>query len=92
MNTGHDGSMTTVHANSSRDCLTRLESLVLAGGSASVELPRVALRRQIASAVQVIVQLKRNTGGQRVVQEIVEVTGMEQAMITTQSIFLRDKK
>ena len=93
MNTGHDGSMTTVHANSSRDCLTRLESLILtSNGGTSVDLPLAALRRQIASAVQLIVQLKRNKSGQRVVQEIVEVTGMEQAVITTQAVFTRDKK
>jgi pilus assembly protein CpaF len=89
MNTGHDGSMTTLHANSSRDCLTRLESLIL---TSNVEVPLAALRRQIASAVQLIVQLKRNRGGQRVVQAIVEVTGMEQNMITTQAIFSRERK
>jgi pilus assembly protein CpaF len=89
MNTGHDGSMTTVHANSSRDCLIRLESLIL---TSQVEIPLQALRRQIASAVQIIVQLRRLKSGQRVVQEIVEITGMEQSMITSQAIFLRDKK
>ncbi|MGZ3649612.1 MAG: CpaF family protein [Bdellovibrionota bacterium] len=89
MNTGHDGSMTTVHANSSRDCLTRLESLIL---TSNVEIPLAALRKQIASAVQVIVQLKRNKSGQRVVQEIVEITGMEQTTITAQAIFTRDKR
>lgn len=89
MNTGHDGSMTTVHANSSRDCLTRLESLIL---TSNVEIPLAALRRQIASAVQIIVQLRRNKNGQRVVQEIVELTGMEQNMITSQAIFSRDRR
>lgn len=89
MNTGHDGSMTTVHANGSRDCLTRLESLILSSGT---EIPLVALRKQMADAIDLIVQLKRNKAGQRVVQELVEVTGMEQNIITTQAIFSREKK
>src|SRR5690606_9723007 len=80
MNTGHEGSMTTVHANSSRDCLTRIESLILSSG---VDIPLTALRKQIAGAIDLVVQLKRHKGGQRVVQEIVEVTGMEQSTITT---------
>lgn len=89
MNTGHDGSMTTVHANSSRDCLTRLESLIL---TSQVEIPLAALRKQISSAVQFIVQLRRTKTGQRIVQEIVEVTGIEQNTITTQLIFSREKR
>jgi pilus assembly protein CpaF len=89
MNTGHEGSMTTVHANSSRDCLTRLESLILTSG---IDIPLPALRRQMASAIDLIVQLKRHQGGQRVVQEIVEVTGMEQNTVTTQVIFAREGK
>ncbi len=89
MNTGHDGSMTTVHANSSRDCLTRLESLIL---TSQIEIPLAALRRQIASAVNLIVQLKRNRAGQRVVHEIVELTGMEQNVITTQIVFSRERR
>lgn len=89
MNTGHDGSMTTVHANSSRDCLTRMESLIL---TSNVELPLPALRRQMASAIDLVVQLKRTKSGSRLVQEIVEVTGMEQATITTQALFTRDRK
>lgn len=89
MNTGHDGSMTTVHANSSRDCLIRLESLIL---TSQVEIPLAALRRQIASAIHFIVQLKRTKNGQRIVQEIVEVTGVEQNTITTQAVFSRDKR
>lgn len=90
MNTGHEGSMTTVHANSSRDGLIRLESLILSSGS--VDMPLVPLRRQMASAIDIIVQLKRVKGGQRIVQEIVEVTGMEQAMITTQLLFTRERR
>jgi pilus assembly protein CpaF len=89
MNTGHDGSMTTIHANSSRDCLTRIESLILTSG---IEIPLPALRKQIASAVQIVVQLKRNKAGQRVIQEIVELTGVEQSTITTQAIFSREKR
>ncbi len=89
MNTGHEGSMTTVHANSSRDCLTRLESLILTSG---IDIPLPALRKQISSAIDVIVQLKRVKGGQRVVSEIVEVVGMEQNTITSQILFSREKK
>lgn len=89
MNTGHDGSMTTVHANSSRDCLTRLESLILSTGT---DIPLPALRKQIAGAINLIVQLKRGKGGQRYVHEIVEITGMEQIAVTTQQIFSREKK
>jgi len=89
MNTGHDGSMTTVHANSSRDCLTRLESLIL---TSQIEVPIAALRRQISSAIHFIVQLKRTKTGQRIVQEIIEVTGTEQNAITTQAIFSREKR
>lgn len=89
MNTGHDGSMTTIHANSSRDCLTRMESLIL---TSSVEIPLQALRRQTASAVNIIVQLKRLKNGQRVVLEISEVTGLEQNTITTHALFHREKK
>lgn len=88
MNTGHDGSMTTVHANSSRDCLTRLESLIL---TSNIEMPLPALRKQMAGAIDLIVQLKRHKDGKRLVQEIVEVTGMEQATVTTQNVFSRER-
>jgi pilus assembly protein CpaF len=89
MNTGHDGSMTTVHANNTRDCLTRLESLIMTSG---IDIPLPALRKQISSAIQLVIQLKRDKAGQRLVQEIVEITGMEQNTITTQALFSRDKK
>ncbi|RYZ99765.1 MAG: CpaF family protein, partial [Proteobacteria bacterium] len=89
MNTGHDGSMTTIHSNSSRDCLSRLESLIL---TSNVEMPLPALRKQMASAIDLVVQLKRHKSGQRIVQEITEVTGMEQTTITMQSVFSREKK
>lgn len=89
MNTGHDGSMTTVHANSPRDCLTRIESLIIASG---IDAPIQAMRKQMSSAVDLIVQLKRDKTGQRLVTDIVEVTGMEENTITTQTLFSRKKE
>ncbi|MCR6630933.1 MAG: CpaF family protein [Magnetospirillum sp.] len=84
MNTGHDGSMTTLHANSPRDALTRLESMVLlAAGS----LPLISIRRQIASAVQIIVQLDRMRDGVRRITHVTEITGMEGDVIITQDLF-----
>ncbi len=88
MNTGHDGSLTTIHANGPRDCFARIESLV---STSKIEIPQSALRNQIASAVNIIVQLKRQRDGKRTVHEIMEVTGMEQNMITTQSILSRER-
>ena len=85
MNTGHDGSMTTVHANSPRDTLSRLETLVLMAG---MELPAKAIREQIASAIQIIVQTARLTDGKRKVTCISELTGMEGEVITMQDIFV----
>src|SRR4030081_27693 len=85
MNTGHDGSLTTIHANSARDALSRLETLVLMAG---MELPAKAIRQQIASAVDMIVQLSRMKDGSRKVTSISEVTGMEGDTITMQEIFL----
>ena len=73
MNTGHDGSMTTVHANSAEDVLKRLEVLVLM----AVDLPVVSIQRQIASAVDIIVQIDRKPGGRRVVTQISEVIGYD---------------
>jgi pilus assembly protein CpaF len=87
MNTGHDGSLTTIHANTPRDCFSRMESLIT---TSKIEIPLAALRAQIASAVNIIVQLKRQRDGKRVVHEIAEVTGMEQNMITTQSLLSRE--
>jgi len=84
MNTGHDGSMTTLHANTPRDALTRLESMVLlAAGS----LPLLSIRRQIASAVQMIVQLERMRDGIRRITHITEIAGMEGDVIITQDLF-----
>ncbi len=85
MNTGHDGSLTTIHANSPRDALSRLETMVLMAGT---ELPSKAIRQQIASAVQVIVQLSRFRDGSRKVVAISEITGMEGDIITMQDIFV----
>ena len=84
MNTGHDGSMTTAHANSSGDLLSRLETMVLMSG---MELPLRAIRSQIASAVDIIVQIARLRDGSRKIINISEVTGMEGDIITMQDLF-----
>jgi pilus assembly protein CpaF len=84
MNTGHDGSMTTVHANNPRDCLGRLETLVLMSG---MDLPVRAIRQQISSALNLIVQLSRLRDGSRKVTSITELVGMEGETITMQDIF-----
>jgi pilus assembly protein CpaF len=88
MNTGHDGSMTTAHANSPRDVLSRLETMVLMG---DVDLPSRAIREQIASAVDVIVHLSRSGNGKRGVQSITEVAGMGDSQILLQEIFRRER-
>ncbi len=85
MNTGHDGSLTTVHANSPRDALARLETLVLMSG---VDLPQRAIREQIASAIQLIVQQARLRDGSRRFTNITEVVGREGETITLQDVFL----
>ncbi len=87
MNTGHDGSITTVHANSPRDTLARLETLVLMAG---FDLPVRAIREQMASAIDCIVQLTRMRDGTRRITHISEVQGMEGDVITLQDIFLFD--
>lgn len=84
MNTGHDGSMTTIHANSPRDCMSRLETLVMFAG---MELPSRAIREQIASAIQLVVQLTRLGDGSRKITSITEVTGLEGTNIELQEIF-----
>lgn len=84
MNTGHNGSMTTVHANSPRDCLKRLETMVMMAG---FELPIRAIREQIASAVNVIVQVSRLGDGSRKIVNISEVSGMEGDVVTLSPIF-----
>lgn len=85
MNTGHDGSMTTAHANTPRDCIARLEVMTLMSG---LELPIRAIREQIASAVHLIVQQSRFPDGSRKVTHITEVTGMEGDIVQLQDIFL----
>ncbi len=84
MNTGHDGSLTTLHANSTRDALSRLETMVLMSG---MELPVRAIREQIASAVHIILQQTRFADGSRKVTAISEISGMEEDVITMQDIF-----
>ena len=84
MNTGHDGSMTTIHANDTRDAVSRLEMMV---GMAGFDLPIWIIRRQIASALQIVVQVARLTGGSRKVVKISEITGMEGDTITMHDIF-----
>jgi len=85
MNTGHDGSMTTIHANNPRDCLARLETLVLMSG---MDLPLKAIRQQVSSAINLIVQLSRLKDGSRRVTSITELIGMEGDTITKQDIFV----
>jgi pilus assembly protein CpaF len=85
MNTGHEGSLTTIHANSPRDALARLETLVLTAG---VELPHRAIREQISSAFDLLVQITRLVDGSRRLSHITEVLRMESDVITLQDIFL----
>jgi pilus assembly protein CpaF len=85
MNTGHEGSMTTLHANTPRDTLTRLETMLMMAG---LDMPLKALRRQIASAVHLIVQADRLSGGVRRVTSITELVGMEGDVIISQDIFV----
>ena len=87
MNTGHDGSLTTVHANTPRDTLARLETLVLMAG---FDLPVRAIREQMASAIDLIVQVSRLRDGSRRITHITEVQGMEGEIITLQDVFLFD--
>ena len=88
MNTGHDGSLTTVHANAPRDALMRIETMIAMGAT---NLPERAMRQQIASAIQVVVQQTRLSDGSRKVTSISEITGMEGEVITMQEIFAFEK-
>ena len=88
MNTGHDGSLTTVHANTPRDALARIETMVAMGAT---NLPERAMRQQVASAIQLVVQQTRFSDGSRKVTSISEITGMEGDVITMQEIFLFEK-
>jgi pilus assembly protein CpaF len=89
MNTGHDGSLTTLHANTPRDALTRLETLV---SMANLNLPDKAVRQQIASALDVVIQLSRLPDGSRKVMAISEVVGMEGDVITMQDLFVYERQ
>src|SRR5688572_16900024 len=88
MNTGHDGSLTTIHANSPRDALYRLDTMV---AMANLNIPEKAIRQQIASAVNVIIQVSRMSDGTRKVTAISELTGMEGEVITMQDIFVFER-
>jgi pilus assembly protein CpaF len=89
MNTGHDGSLTTIHANTPRDALSRLETMVAMG---SLNIPESALRRQIASAIDVVVQVSRLSDGTRKVISLAEITGMEGDIVSMQDIFIFRKR
>ena len=88
MNTGHDGSLTTVHANTPRDALSRIETMIAMGAT---NLPERAMRQQIAAAIQIVIQQTRMSDGTRKVTSISEITGMEGDVITMQEIFLFEK-
>jgi pilus assembly protein CpaF len=87
MNTGHDGSLTTVHSNTPRDTLSRIETMVLMAG---MDLPIRAIREQVSSAVDLVVHLNRMRDGSRRVTQVTEVVGMEGDVITTQDLFMFD--
>jgi pilus assembly protein CpaF len=84
MNTGHEGSLSTIHANSARDALARLETMILMAGT---QLPSRAMREQVASALDLVVQVQRFSDGTRRVTSLTEVTGMEGEIVTMQEIF-----
>jgi pilus assembly protein CpaF len=89
MNTGHDGSLTTIHANSPRDALIRVETMVAMGG---LDIPQRAVRNQIASAIDVVIQLERLSDGKRRLTSLQEVTGMEGDILTMQEIFTLERR
>ncbi len=89
MNTGHEGSMTTIHANTPRDAISRLESMVAMG---NMNLPEKSVRQQISSAITIVVQATRMSDGSRKVTSISEITGMEESIISMQEIFTFNKK
>ena len=88
MNTGHDGSLTTVHANSARDALYRLDTMV---AMANLNIPEKAIRQQISSAIDLIIQITRLSDGTRKITSVTELTGMEGDMITMQDVFLFER-
>jgi pilus assembly protein CpaF len=89
MNTGHDGSMTTIHANSPRDAMTRLEHMV---GMSGVPIPATVVRQQIAAAINLLVDQERMLDGRRVITSIQEITGMEGDVVELQEIFVYKKR
>ena len=89
MNTGHDGSLTTIHANTPRDALSRLETMV---AMANLNIPEGAIRRQISAAIDVVVQVSRLSDGTRKLVSIAEITGMEGEVVTMQDIFVFRKR
>jgi pilus assembly protein CpaF len=89
MNTGHDGSLTTLHANTPRDALSRLETMI---SMANLELPERAMRQQIASAINLVIQVSRLSDGSRKLMQISEIVGMEGDVITMQDIFIYDRE
>ena len=89
MNTGHEGSMTTIHANTPRDAIARLESMVQMG---NMNIPEKSVRQQITSAITIVVQASRMSDGTRKVTSISEITGMEENVISMQEIFSFNKK
>jgi pilus assembly protein CpaF len=89
MNTGHDGSLTTIHANSPRDALTRLEHMV---GMSGVPIPTPVIRQQIAAALHLVIDVERLIDGRRVITSIQEITGMEESVVNMQEIFTYQRK
>src|SRR5713101_3109742 len=89
MNTGHDGSLTTIHANSPRDAIARMETMAL---MANLNLPEKAVRRQIASAVTIVIQVARFSDGSRRVTHLTEITGMEDDVVSMQDVFVFEKQ
>jgi pilus assembly protein CpaF len=89
MNTGHDGSLTTIHANSPRDALTRLEHMV---GMSGVPIPALVIRQQIAAALNLVVDIERLPDGRRVMTSIQEITGMEETVVNMQELFKFHRK
>src|SRR5712671_3151913 len=89
MNTGHDGSLTTIHANNPRDAIARIETMAM---MANLNLPEKAVRRQIASAIQLVVQISRFNDGTRRVTHLSEITGMEEDIVSMQDVFVFEKQ
>ena len=89
MNTGHDGSMTTIHANSPRDALARMETMAM---MSNLNLPEKAIRKQVSSAVSLIVQIARFTDGTRRLTHITELTGMESDVVSLQDLFMFERQ